>query len=103
MFIAGGLNYHAVFVTCAVASAIAIVCTRLVKVPNDAGTMVRPGSFKISSFLDRRTAVFAVFMFLVAWGNVLAATDYTTMLLICALRSVAAFVQYALVHGRKRG
>lgn len=79
------------------------MCTRLVKVPNDAGTMVRPGSFKISSFLDRRAAVFAVFMFLVAWGNVLAATDYTTMFLICALCSVATFVYYALVHGRKRG
>ena len=39
----------------------------------------------------------------VAWGNVLAATDYTTMFLICALCSVAAFVYYALVHGRKRG
>lgn len=232
MFIAGGLNYHAVFATCAVASAIAIVCTRLVTVPNDAGTMVRPGRFNIGSFLDRRAAVFAVFMFLVAcsyasintylnscaidrdlqffapftflvysafllitrpiagklmdrhgenlilyisiacsalasvtcafafngglfvligvfmalgfgtcmsigqavcvkivgqeksalaistfflfcdlgcgvapvaWGYVLGATDYTTMFLVCALCSVAAFAYYAVVHGCKRG
>ena len=32
----------------------------------------------------------------VTWCNVLAATDYTTMFLICALCSVAAFVHYAL-------
>ena len=94
MFIANGLNYHVVFVTCAVASAVAIVCTRLVNVPDDAGTMIRPGRFEISSFLDKRAAVFAVFMFLVASGY----SSINTYLNSCAIdRGLQFFAPFAFL------
>lgn len=94
MFIANGINYHVVFVTCAVASAVAIVCARLVNVPNDTGTMVRPGRFEVSSFLDKRAAVFSVFMFLVACGY----SSINTYLNSCAIeRGLELFAPFTFL------